>query len=210
MNTISRHLRASLASFVCLLFIPTSCWSAGSFQWEFWIQQGELNIHNPTFVKLKKAPFQMKFRGPGLNAYGLAATTDQRELPQSDDLSSVFRIGNGLTADQPSTKISVSLAGVITKGWSSWNIWEYQGPAQKDSISSFQERYVNGDSTVTLIRNISLICTDDGQRDKCNPLYQSPFSKFFVLMTTIPELKPGEKVTATRWLQPRMLTVEFE
>lgn len=178
--------------------------------WEFWIQQGDKVFHNPSAVVLKNAAFQVKFRGPAEYAYGVAATASAQELPQSGKLGSVFRFGNGLMIDEPNTKISINAPGVITKGWSSWNIWGYHAPSEAGLISGFQTRVVNEDRTVTLTRNIDQLCIDDGENDRCQAISRPVFGKVHALIAAVPQLRPHEKITDTRWVLVKRLSITFE
>lgn len=178
--------------------------------WEFWIQQGDKVFHNPSTVILKNAPFQVSFRGPAEYTYGVAATASVQELPQTGKLSSVFRVGNGLMIDEPNTKISINAPGVIAKGWSSWNMWAYHGPSEKDFISGFQSRVVNEDGTVTLTRNIDQLCVDDGEKDTCQSISRPVFGKLYALIAAVPHLRSNERITDTRWVLVKKLSIAFE
>lgn len=209
-----------IISFGCILgaVLLSGCATHSSHQaptriekpWEFWIEQGDKVFHNPSTVTLKKAPFQVKFRGPTEYTYGVAATASQQELPRSGNLSSVFRAGNGLSIDNPNTKISISAPGIIAKGWSSWNMWAYHAPSEVGFISGFQDRVMNEEGTATLIRNIDRLCIDDGERDACKAISQPVFSKFYALIAAIPQLRSNEKITDTRWILVKNIEITFE
>lgn len=198
-----------LSALTVSVLIPLQAYALENNQYEVWIQQDGKAFPATSPIKLKRAPFEVVFRGPAANDYGLAAATKAEELPKSGDLSSVFRFGNGLFVDDPNTKISISAPGVIGKGWSSWNMWAYSSPNDPEYISGFQKRAVNADGTVLLTRTIDKLCVDDGEKDACHPVSKPVYKRFFALVTTLPPLLPGQKADATRWLNPTTLEIEF-
>jgi hypothetical protein len=205
------HLRrVRLAIGLVAVLLPLQSQAADVASWDFWIQQGDAIYHAPSFVKLKREPFIIRFRGATGNSYAFAATVDESEMPAPGDLGKLFRAGNGLLVDKPNNKITVSGSGVMAKGWSSWNMWAYHSPAEPQFISGFQQRTPNPDGSVLLERKIDLMCTDSGSKDLCNTVAQVPYGKFYAMITTMPDLAPGQKIEDTRWLSPKRLTVEFE
>ena len=205
------HLRQlRIAACLAAILLPLQSRSADNGAWEFWIQQGDAIYHDPSVVKLKRAPFVIRFHGPAGNAYAFAATVNAAEMPPTKDLGKLFRVGNGLLIDKPNNKISVSGSGVIAKGWSSWNMWAWHASTEPQFISGFQQRTANADGTVVLERTIETMCTDNGSKDLCSTVAQAPYGKFYAMITTMPDLAPGQKIEDTRWLSPKQLTVEFE
>ncbi len=203
-----RHLR--LAACLTAILLPLQGRCADSGPWEFWIQQGDAVYHDPSAVKLKRAPFVIRFHGPAGNSYAFAATVNAAEMPPITDFGKLFTVGNGLLIDKPNNKISVSGSGVMAKGWNSWNMWAWHAPTEPQFISGFQQRTAKADGTVVLERTIETMCTDNGSKDVCGSVAQVPYAKFFATITTIPELASGQKIDDTRWLGPKQLTVEFE
>ncbi|GEM_PF-5714362 len=176
--------------------------------WTFWIEQNGVIQRGPA-IRLKRAPFTFHFKGLPENDFGVAATVKAEELPDFDHLEAVFRVGNGLLVDQPNTKISVSDEGIVAKGWSSWNMWAWHGPEEKEFISGFQKRTPNKDGSITYTRRIDQLCVDDGTKDACTPVATSEFTKVYLIITRIPFVKEGG-LKATRWLEPVRVTLTFE
>lgn len=205
---LARCPHIALALLISFVALPGR--AADDGDWDFWIQQGTEVHHGPGTVKLKRAPFTIRFKGAAGNAYGFAAMIDGAEMPATTDLGKLFRAGNGLLVDKPNTKISVSDKGVVAKGWSSWNMWAYHPASESQFITGFQRRTANADGSVTLERTIDTMCTDNGSKDICTPAAQVPYSKFYAMITTIPDLTAGQKIDDTRWLGPKLLTIEFE
>ena len=196
-----------LAGIGLLLFSPASN-AGGADSWSFWIEQGG-RIFRGSQIRLAKAPFTFHFQGPAGHAYGLAATANPAELPDDASLPSVFRATNGLLIDAPNSKISINDVGVIEKGWSSWNLWVYHPPGEKDLISGFHTRTNTGDGKEILSRSIDQLCLDDGEKDRCKPISTPVLRKFQVLITLIPPLAKGQGLADTRWVEPQRVGIEF-
>lgn len=195
------------AALACMSSQPS--WGADNNEWSFWIEQDGQKFYPTKTLVLAKKPFTFNFKGLPESDYGLAATSVLEELPTPDNLDAAFRVSNGLLVDDPNTKISISGPGLINKGWSSWNMWAYHSPLEAGLISSFQSRTMNADGTVTLSRGINMMCLDDGQRDVCKPTSAPVFAAFHMLVTRIPHLKQGQSIKETRWLDPRLVSVQF-
>ena len=207
-------MKKSLAAFA--LAALCACAMAQSVQpkaqapgWTFWIEQNG-GIQNGPHFRLTKTPFTFYFKGLPDNDYGLAATSNKEELPEDVKLDTIFRIGNGLLVDTPNTKIAISEKGVIGKGWSSWNMWAYHGPAESEYISGFQKSALNADGTQTVGRAIDQLCIDTGSKNICKPVTTPVFNKVFLIVTRVPHLLKGETIQTTRWLEPKSVTIEFE
>ncbi len=194
-----------------LALLPGLGRAADVAAWEFWVEQDGQVQHDPAVVHLKPAPFRIRFHGAASNTYGVAATAAPKELPNAGgNLGTVFRAGNGLLIDQPNTKISISAPGIVAKGWSSWNMWAWHDPTEKGFISGFQQRSLDPDGTATVTRTIDTLCVDDGAKDRCTASAAPPYASFDMLLATIPDLAPGQKITDTRWLAPKRVTVVFD
>ncbi|MES2956695.1 MAG: hypothetical protein V4792_00835 [Pseudomonadota bacterium] len=203
--------RKPMAAALSALLFPRSetCLAANGNEWSFWIEQDGRKFQPESALVLAKKPFAISFRGSPDDDYGFAATSVLGELPRTDDLSSVFRASNGLLVDDPNTKISISGPGVIKKGWSSWNMWAYHAPSEVDLISGFQVRTANPDGTVTLTRTVDTLCLDDGHCDICGPIGSTAFSTVHALVTRTPILRAGQSIRDRRWLDPKVVSIEF-
>lgn len=188
---------------------PQLSWSADNNEWSFWVEQDGQKFYPTKTLVLAKKPFTFNFKGSTESDYGLAATSVLEELPTPDNLATAFRVSNGLLVDDPNTKISINGPGLISRGWSSWNMWAYHAPLEGGLISSFQARTANADGTITLSRAIDKLCVDDGQRDVCKPTSSPVFTTFHILVTRIPQLREGQSIKETRWLDPRLVSVQF-
>lgn len=206
---MSKHTGiAGLSACIGLFLLSPVSHAGDGDSWSFWIEQGGRVLRgNP--IRLAQAPFTFHFQGPTGHAYGLAATANPAELPSDTALSSVFRVTNGLLVDLPNSKISINDIGVIEKGWSSWNLWAYHAPEEKDLISGFHARTRTGNGQEILSRSIDQLCLDDGEKERCTPIGTPIVRKFQVLITLIPPLTKGQGLADTRWLEPKRVGIEF-
>jgi hypothetical protein len=68
----------------------------------------------------------------------------------------------------------------------------------------------NSDGTVTFSRNIDQLCIDNGAKDVCRKTGTPVFNKFHMLITTIPPTDQKSGNASIRWLEPALVTIEFE